>query len=151
LPHLSYSANAIESQCLEQAVLKPGQRSRLVEIQLVLEQSPVQVRLISAGCHIWPPRGFALIVLSEVCFYLSAAALAELADHAKQSLLPAGTLLACHWRHPLEGFKLDGDAVHKQLHAHLGLPRLLRHQDCDMIMEVWSPDGRSVAQRGGFV
>lgn len=49
VPHhfeLSYSANAIVSKCLEQAVLEPGQRSRLVEIQLVPERSPVQVRLI---------------------------------------------------------------------------------------------------------
>jgi len=66
-------------------------------------------------------------------------------------LAATGTLLACHWRHPVEGFDLQGDAVHAILHRHLGLNRLVHHEERDFVLNVWSSDARSVAQREGFV
>ena len=49
VPHhfeLSYSGSSVMTKCLEKAALKPGQRTRLVELQLVPKQPPVQVRLV---------------------------------------------------------------------------------------------------------
>jgi SAM-dependent methyltransferase len=99
----------------------------------------------------WPSQNFDLIVLSEMGFYLSETALATLAAKAKASLAATGTLLACHWRHPVAGFDLDGDSVHAILHSHLGLHRLVHHEERDFVLDVWSCDARSVARREGFV
>lgn len=99
----------------------------------------------------WPSQCFDLIVLSEMGFYLSETALATLAAKAKASLAAAGTLLACHWRHPVDGFVLDGDAVHTILNRQLGLHRLVHHEERDFVLAVWSADARSVARREGFV
>ncbi len=99
----------------------------------------------------WPAQTFDLIVLSELGFYLDERAVAAIAAQAKASLQPAGTVLACHWRHPVEGFSLQGDAVHAILHQQLGLARLVHHEERDFVLDVWSRDARSVAQREGFV
>lgn len=99
----------------------------------------------------WPQQRFDLIVLSEFCFYLDADALTDVAQRARASLTDGGTLLACHWRRANVGFPLDGDAVHTILRERLSLPRLLRHEEPDFTLEVWSGDPRSVAQRDGMV
>ncbi|MCY7306290.1 MAG: nodulation S family protein [Rhodoferax sp.] len=99
----------------------------------------------------WPSQLFDLIVLSEFCFYLSETALASVAERASASLSEEGTLLACHWRHPVKGFALQGDTVHEILAEHLKLARLVHHEERDFVLDVWSPSARSVAQREGFV
>ena len=99
----------------------------------------------------WPPETFDLIVFSEIGFYLDTAQLAALISQMKGALEPGGTLLACHWRHPVEGYVLNGDDVHRALAVQLGWPQLLRHEEADFLLEVWSPDPRSVAQLEGFV
>jgi hypothetical protein len=99
----------------------------------------------------WPSQTFDLIVLSEMGFYLSETAVASLAARAKESLAATGTLLACHWRHPVDGFELDGNGVHAILERQLSLHRLVHHEERDFVLAVWSSDARSVAQREGFV
>lgn len=99
----------------------------------------------------WPSLQFDLVVLSEFGFYLSRDELRTMALGVRHSLGAHGTLLACHWRHPVEGFALDGDAVHRTLHQRLGLPRLLHHEERDLVIDVWCADERSVAQVEGFV
>lgn len=94
----------------------------------------------------WPQQTFDLIVISELAYYLTPAQLAELLRCARASLAPAGVLLGCHWRHPIADALSDGDSVHAAFAA-LGLPRLLHHQEHDFVLEAWSPDARSVAQR----
>lgn len=99
----------------------------------------------------WPDQMFDLIVLSEFCFYLTEATLATIVSKAKASLTPDGTLLACHWRHPVDGFALEGDRVHALLSDQLQLPRIVHHEERDFLLDVWSPNPESVAQREGFV
>lgn len=99
----------------------------------------------------WPSQTFDLIVFSEMGFYLNEAEVAAIAARAKASLGAAGTVLACHWRHPVDGFELHGDIVHTILHRQLDLPRLVHHEEHDFVLDVWSLDARSVAQREGFV
>ena len=94
----------------------------------------------------WPAKTFDLIVLSEFGFYLSATALSTLIGRAKQSLGNGGTLLACHWRHPVAGYALNGDTVHQMLDAHLQWPTLVHHQEKDLVIDVWCADPRSSAE-----
>lgn len=99
----------------------------------------------------WPPgQRFDLVVLSELGYYLGAAGLAEVARLTVDSLAEGGVVLACHWRHPIEGCELDGDAVQQALHQALGLPRLVQHLEPDFSLAVWSRDGRSPAERDGL-
>lgn len=101
----------------------------------------------------WPEERFDLIVFSEMGFYLERDALSELVARLCDSLTPHGTVLACHWRHAVEGFALRGDEVHALLDEQLGracFARLLHHEERDFLLDVWSGDARSVAQREGF-
>jgi SAM-dependent methyltransferase len=97
----------------------------------------------------WPQQRFDLIVISELAYYLTHAQLAGLLKKARDSLTPQGVLLACHWRHPIADALSDGDTVHEAF-AQLQLPRLLHHLERDFVLEVWSRDARSVAQREGL-
>ena len=40
--------------------------------------------------------------------------------------------------------------VHRMLDAHLGLVRLVHHEEVDFVLDVWCADARSVAQREGL-
>ena len=95
----------------------------------------------------WPEGRFDLIVISELAYYLDAKALTGLAARARASLEAGGDIVACHWRHPIDGCRLDGDAVHAALWRGLGLPRVWSLADPDFRLEVWSSDQRSVGAR----
>lgn len=98
----------------------------------------------------WPDGSFDLIVISELGYYLDLQDLQRLIAQARNSLATDGTLLACHWRHPITECPLDGDRVHRQLAAQLQLPSLLRHVEADFVLEVWGTRATSVAQREGL-
>lgn len=98
----------------------------------------------------WPQERFDLIVVSELGYFLEPQALDVFADKALASLLPGGTVLACHWRRPIEGGELDGETVHKTLALRMGLKVLTELREADFVLHVWSADGRSVAEREGF-
>ena len=97
-----------------------------------------------------PGGPFDLVVLSEVGYYLTEPQLATLLDEIEAALGTDGTLLACHWRHPVADYPLTGDAVHAAIAAR-GLPRTARHEEEDFVLEAFSRDARSVARREGFV
>lgn len=98
----------------------------------------------------WPDETFDLIVVSELAYYLDAAALDVLADRMRASLSPGSTLLACHWRHAIEGCAMSGDEVHRRLAQRLAMPQLCGYTDADLRLDVWSLNPRSVAEREGF-
>lgn len=98
----------------------------------------------------WPDDGFDLIAISEVGYYLSAAALGRLASKARASLQPGGDIVLCHWRRPIEGCALDGDSVHACFGEAIGLPLAWSLADPDFRLEVFSADPRSVAAREGL-
>ncbi len=84
----------------------------------------------------WPDGRFDLIVVSEVGYYLAAGELAELFDRVEAALLPGGTLVLCHWRHPISGWELDGDAVHAAARRQLGWSDAGLYRERDFILEV---------------
>lgn len=99
----------------------------------------------------WPHDAgrFDLIVFSELGYFMDAAAMRRIADCCALSLDAGGTLVACDWRPDFGERLLPTDAVHAAL-AGLGLARLVRHEEDDFLLQLWSRDGRSVAQREGI-
>ncbi|WP_254926436.1 class I SAM-dependent methyltransferase [Janthinobacterium sp. PC23-8] len=103
----------------------------------------------------WPRTGkgvdkFDLIVISEIAYYLSAEELALLAEQAVASLAPGGSIALCHWRAPFAQRILSTVRVHDAFQHAPGLHCLVRHEESDFLLGVWSNDARSVAQKEGF-
>ena len=98
----------------------------------------------------WPDGRFDLIVVSELAYYLQPLALGAFIEHCKVSLAEGGTVVACHWRRPIEGCLMSGDDVHAVFRALGGWPGLAHHEEADFVLDVWSDDARSVARREGI-
>jgi Nodulation protein S (NodS) len=104
--------------------------------------------------HEWPTGRFDLIVFSEILYYFGDRDLEQVLDYGVRALLPAGTLLAVHWRHPVTEYPRSGDDVHRALAARPGLARLVSHQEEDFLAEVYSRTGGqsvSVARATGLL
>ena len=56
-------------------------------------------------------------------------------------LTPDGVLLAAHWRHPVQGWPLDGDEVHRRLAAADLPPLRATYADPDVAVVVHAPAG----------
>ncbi|MGF6772165.1 SAM-dependent methyltransferase [Paraburkholderia sp. GAS199] len=115
-----------------------------------LPQVRVEQRMVPLE---WPTDTgpFDLIVISEFAYYLDAADLETLAARISASLTPDGTLLACHWRRPFAEALESADAAHALFDERCGLSRLAHHDEPDLLIDVWSRDARSVAQREGLL
>jgi SAM-dependent methyltransferase len=99
----------------------------------------------------WPPGArFDLIVLSEIGYFLSAGAWAELCAHAGDSLTDSATVLACHWRRDFAERTLPTAALHAQLGEALGLPPHTSVTDADFVIDVWTTSPGSVAETEGL-
>ncbi|OLL30828.1 SAM-dependent methyltransferase [Burkholderia sp. SRS-W-2-2016] len=101
----------------------------------------------------WPTEAgpFDLIVVSEFAYYLDTAELETLAARIGASLTTDGTLLACHWRRPFAEARESADHAHALFDARCNLSRLAHHAEADLLIDVWSRDARSVAQREGLL
>jgi SAM-dependent methyltransferase len=99
----------------------------------------------------WPNEQFDLIVFSELGYNFDADSLRALVRRLATTLLPHGTLVACHWRYPIPTCPVTGDEVHQIIAATLAFPRLVQHIEEDFVLEVWSADGRSVASAEGML
>lgn len=99
----------------------------------------------------WPhAQGpFDLIVLSEVGYFLDAPAWRAVAEACRTSLAPDGELVACDWLPDFARRRQSTHQVQATL-AELGLPRRVLHEEADFILQVWSRDTQSVAQREGI-
>lgn len=99
----------------------------------------------------FPDETFDLIVVSEVAYYLTPARLDRLIDLVTKALTPGGTLVLCHWRYPEGDFEQSGDRVHRRVRAILPWTVVVEHVEADFLLDVLSPDARSVAARTGLV
>ena len=101
----------------------------------------------------WPHDAapFDLIVVSELAYYLNADDLQALAANIDASLASDGCLLACDWRHPFAGRQASAQAVHALLASRCGVLRIAHHREADVLIDVWTRDGRSVAQQESLV
>lgn len=98
-----------------------------------------------------PSGEFDLIVLSEVGYYFEADALRTLLQRIAGALSGTGTFVACHWRHPVDEYPLTGDQVHEMMRAQQGWSTVSLVEEDDFLLEVFSADLRSVAQRSGML
>ncbi len=101
----------------------------------------------------WPDGRFDLVVLSEVGYYYAPQDLRRLLDRIAGALEPGGTLLAVHWRHPVEDYPLGGDDVHAALDADARIAATVRHVEEDFLLTTYArtpPPPRSVAQETGL-
>jgi SAM-dependent methyltransferase len=103
----------------------------------------------------WQEGSFDLIVVSEMGYYLAPAELEELFARVSASLAPGGTLLLCHWRHPVSGWELDGDAVHAMARRQLPWRSASIYRERDFVLETFtapeaaSDSGPGAARDGG--
>lgn len=98
----------------------------------------------------WPDGMFDLIVLSETLYYLDATERAQAMERVQHSLEDDGTVLACHWLHPIPESNVSVDAMHDAIGACGGLTHAVHHREQDFLLDVWTRDARSVAQREGL-
>jgi SAM-dependent methyltransferase len=98
----------------------------------------------------WPEGTFDLIVFSELGYYLDPLDLDQWIHRALASLTPDGQLLACHWRQPIEGCPQTAHQVHQRLQERLQMPRLFAHREEDFLLDLWSRDPMSVAEKEGL-
>ncbi len=97
---------------------------------------------------VWPQGPFDLLVLSEIAYYLDAAALARVLGRECPRLQAGATVVAAHWRHEVADYPLTGDAAHAIIARTPGLRPLGCYRDRDVVVEVFDTgDGRSVAAR----
>lgn len=99
----------------------------------------------------FPDGAFDLIVLSEVAYYWDESTLRAMISQIVGALATDGTVLACHWRHPVADYPLRGDVVHAALNETPELHRIVRHEEEDFILEVFGTTGSSVARREGLL
>ncbi|MEZ0166120.1 PIG-L family deacetylase [Kineococcus sp. LSe6-4] len=100
----------------------------------------------------FPEGTFDLVVLSEVAYYCDPNDLRTLVDRLRACLSADGVLVACHWRHLVEGYPLTGDEVHRVLRGISGLDVLVHHEEEDFLLDVLVPSPAvSVARAGGLV
>lgn len=98
----------------------------------------------------WPDGRFDLVVVGEMGYYLDAAELDPFARQLGSALAPDGVLVACHWRADFDARRSRTADVHAQLAAIAGLVPVARYEDADVLLDCWSRDPTSVAQREGL-
>lgn len=92
----------------------------------------VEVALLDLPAQ-WPDGSFDLVVLSEVGYFLSPIALERSFDRVAGCLAERGVVVLCHWRHPIDGWVLDGADVHARALRSPSLPPLMaRYRDDDV-------------------
>ena len=84
------------------------------------------------------PTRFAIVERLLAAGDMTAGELAELFTRVKASLNPGGTLLLCHWRHPVSGWELDGETVHAMARQQLRWPTEGLYREKDFILEVFA-------------
>ena len=87
----------------------------------------------------WPGTPFDLVVLSDFLYYLPEENIIDVANLSAQTIVPGGSIVACHWRWVAHDFRVaGGDAVHAMLTDVIG-PPLAGYVDDRQIIDVWTP------------
>lgn len=84
--------------------------------------------------------GALLVMISEVGYFFSPLRLRALTGRiaALAATQERTTVVACHWRHEIEGWPLRGGDVHRILDEGLGLARRQHVEQEDYLLTVWS-------------
>lgn len=97
----------------------------------------------------WPTGPFDLLVLSEVCYYLSEDLLSTVLRREVPRLATDAVVVGAHWRHPVDDYPMTGDQANAVIAATPGLVSMGVYRDADVVIEVFDTgSGASVASRG---
>lgn len=99
----------------------------------------------------WPEGDFDLIVVSELAYYLNPGAFALLTSLMHDALNRGATIVAAHWRHPINGCAATGDDIHRAWSQRFDVPCVAAYTDRDVNIDVWCADVQSVAAREWLV
>lgn len=137
----------LASRCDELVAVDISEKAVAHARQRVGTRVDVRVLDVLTG---FPEGTFDLIVLSEVGYYWGRAGLERVLDTIRDHLTPGGVFLACHWRHPVDDYPINGDTVHSLIESY-EWKRLAHHSEADFLLEVFSDDRRSVAEQEGLL
>jgi hypothetical protein len=160
LPEPNY-AEAFEPGCAngELSVLLAGRCRRLLSVDIAepaVQRAAVRlagwprarVRRMAVPGE-WPGQRFDLVVLSEFGYYLSWPDWQAVVARTAESLTENWTVLACHWRPDFPQRLVATDALHDELASRLPGRQVLRLEDEDFRLDVFSSHSESVAGREG--
>lgn len=85
----------------------------------------------------YPRECFDLVLLGDVCMYLSAARLDELTEEVVASLDVGGHLVAVHGHHLSPDIFQSGDQVHARIRRHPALGKLAGYRDRAFRLDIW--------------
>lgn len=128
------STGVLTEQLLERAehVVAVDSSAAALDLARARLHGRVDLRLVDVP-HDWPEGTFDLVVVSEVGYFLSPAALDGLVCRIVTSLASHGVVVLCHWRHPVDGWPLDGAMVHRAFEGEARLPPVAaRYRDRDV-------------------
>ena len=97
----------------------------------------------------WPSDRFDLIVLSEFGYYLPWQDWQSVVSRTAESLSDNWTVVACHWLPDFPERQAATDALHAELADRLPGRHILRLQDEDFLLDVFTGRPDSVAARDG--
>ena len=95
----------------------------------------------------WPSGRFDLVVLSEFGYYLPRSEWLTVLERTRASLAPDWTVLACHWKHPFPKRLTETEWLHEQVAVELPGRLVLRLDDEDFRLDIFSSAPTTVAQR----
>ncbi|MFY0406417.1 class I SAM-dependent methyltransferase [Solicola sp. PLA-1-18] len=107
-----------------------------VAVEQARRRAPSAEVTVGAVPGEWPTGEFDLVVLSELVYYLDAAARGLLLERAVGCLVDGGEVLAVHWSHPFDEAATDGPTVHRELRATPGLEPVATHVDPDFGLDL---------------
>lgn len=84
----------------------------------------------------WPDGEFDTVVLSEIGYFWQPAELDEALRRVEGCLAAHGVLVLCHWRHPVQGWPMDGDTVHRVAGRIVGMETVVSHVEQDFRVDV---------------
>ncbi len=115
------------------------------------EKARIEVRDVTRD---FPPENSISSCYRRSDIISASSGLASVLTSIGSALSAQGTLVACHWRHPVADYPLSGDEVHDAvaaLAAESGLARIARHEEEDFILEIFSRQAESVARQTGLL
>jgi len=131
------------------AVLAVDISAKAVELARARLQGLRQVEVLHADItQDWPEQAFDHILLCDVAYYLPEAQLRALARNIRAQ--PEGVLLLAHWRHDFKQVVTPAQAAHDLLRQETGWQRLAHYADEDLLVDVLSASGASVARQEGL-
>jgi hypothetical protein len=84
----------------------------------------------------WPTADVDLVVISEVAYYLHPDTLRAALDRECARLDEGATVVAAHWRHPVDDYPMSGDQANELVVSTSGLTAAAHYQDDDVVIDV---------------